>query len=93
MDMTEEELHARGINDSILHMDFMIGSDDLHIVGIREDGSETDIFVNGTWAEWLLPAEMDEAVFWLNYNSRQQSKEKLVTLLPVFCIIDNKKVW
>ena len=51
MDMTEEELHARGINDSILHMDFMIGSDDLHIVGIREDGSETDIFFNGTWAE------------------------------------------
>ena len=51
MDMTDEEIYAKGINDSIIHMDFMIGSDDLHIVGIREDGSETDIFVNGTWAE------------------------------------------
>ena len=51
MDMTEEEIHEKGINDSMIHMDFMIGSDDLHIVGIREDGSKTDIFVNGTWAE------------------------------------------
>ena len=51
MDMTEEEIHERGINDSMIHMDFMVGSDDLRIVGIREDGSKTDIFVNGTWAE------------------------------------------
>lgn len=49
--MTEEEIHERGINDSMIHMDFMVGSDDLRIVGIREDGSKTDIFVNGTWAE------------------------------------------
>ena len=35
----------------VIHMDFMVGSDDLHIAGIREDGSETDIFVDGTWAE------------------------------------------
>lgn len=51
MNMTEEEIHERGINDSMIHMDFMVGSDDLRIVGIREDGSKTDIFVNGTWAE------------------------------------------
>lgn len=51
MDMTEEEIHERGINDSMIHMDFMVGSDDLRIIGIREDGSKTDIFVNGTWAE------------------------------------------
>ena len=41
----------KGVNDSLIHVDFMVGSDDLHIVGIHEDGSETDIFVNGTWAE------------------------------------------
>ena len=51
MDMTDEEIYAKGINDSMIHMDFMVGSDDLHIVGIREDGSEVDIFVDGTWAE------------------------------------------
>ena len=50
-DMTDEEIYAKGINDSMIHMDFMVGSDDLHIVGIREDGSEVDIFVDGTWAE------------------------------------------
>ena len=46
MDMTDEEIYAKGINDSMIHMDFMVGSDDLHIVGIREDGSEVDIFVD-----------------------------------------------
>ena len=51
MDMSDEEILAKGINDSLIHVDFMVGSDDLHIVGIHEDGSETDVFVNGTWAE------------------------------------------
>lgn len=50
MDMSDDEIHAMGINDSLIHVDFMIGSDDLNIVGIREDGSEVDIFINGTWA-------------------------------------------
>mgnify|MGYP000040168966 CR=1 FL=1 len=49
MDMSDEEILAKGINDSLIHVDFMVGSDDLHIVGIHEDGSETDVFVNGTW--------------------------------------------
>ena len=51
MDMSDEEILAKGINDSLIHVDFMVGSDDLHIVGIHEDGSETDVFVNGTWVE------------------------------------------
>lgn len=46
--MSNEEILEKGVNDSLIHVDFMVGSDDLHIVGIREDGSETDIFVNGT---------------------------------------------
>ena len=49
MDMSDEEILAKGVNDSLIHVDFMVGSDDLHIVGIHEDGSETDVFVNGTW--------------------------------------------
>lgn len=50
IDMSQEELKARGINDSLIHVDFMVGSDDLDIVGIKEDGSEVPVFVNGSWA-------------------------------------------
>ena len=49
--LTTEEAAAAGINDSIIHVDFMVGADDLSITGIREDGSSTPIFRNGTWAE------------------------------------------
>ena len=38
-----------GINDSIIHVDFMIGADDLSIDGIRPDGSTEPIFRDGTW--------------------------------------------
>ncbi|MDO4978423.1 MAG: aminopeptidase [Eubacteriales bacterium] len=50
IDMTKEELFEKGINDSLIHVDFMVGSDDLDIVGIKEDGTEVPVFVNGTWA-------------------------------------------
>lgn len=50
VDMTTEELYERGVNDSLIHVDFMIGSDDLAITGIKEDGTEVPIFVDGTWA-------------------------------------------
>ena len=48
--LTMEEAKKMGINDSIIHVDFMIGADDLSIDGIRPDGSEAAIFRNGTWA-------------------------------------------
>jgi aminopeptidase len=48
--LTNEEIKEMGVNDSSIHVDFMVGSDDLNIVGIREDGSEFKIFENGTWA-------------------------------------------
>ena len=44
-----EEAKEKGINDSIIHVDFMVGADDLSIDGIRPDGSVTPIFRNGTW--------------------------------------------
>ena len=47
---TEEELHAKGINDSIVHEDFMIGTADMSIVGITESGERVQIFENGEWA-------------------------------------------
>ena len=47
---TEEELHAFGINKSLSHVDFMIGTRDLSIVGIDDKGTEIPLFKNGTWA-------------------------------------------
>ncbi len=49
-DMSSEEAFNRGINSSIIHVDFMVGADDLEIVGTKADGSQVQIFKNGTWA-------------------------------------------
>ena len=49
--LTTEEAAAAGINDSIIHVDFMVGANDLSITGYRPDGSSAAIFRNGTWAE------------------------------------------
>lgn len=49
-DMTDEELEAHGVNDSMNHEDFMIGTEDLCIVGITPDGEEVEIFKYGEWA-------------------------------------------
>lgn len=48
--LTDEECKARGINDSMIHVDFMIGSRDMSIVGVTKDGKRVQIFENGTWA-------------------------------------------
>ncbi|MBE6918854.1 MAG: aminopeptidase [Ruminococcaceae bacterium] len=49
-DMTKEQLKERGLNDSITHVDFMIGTADLSIVGTTRDGHQVPIFVNGNFA-------------------------------------------
>jgi aminopeptidase len=48
--LTEEQAHKMGINDSIIHEDFMIGTSDMSIKGVLSDGSEVDIFRDGEWA-------------------------------------------
>ena len=48
--MTEEEAHKMGINDSIVHEDFMIGTADMCITATTHDGKEVKIFENGEWA-------------------------------------------
>lgn len=53
LEKTNEECKAIGINDSIIHVDFMIGCDDLCITGHTMDGREVPIFINGTWAEGI----------------------------------------
>lgn len=45
-----EECKQKGINDSIIHVDFMIGTADLEIDGITKDGKTVAIFRNGNWA-------------------------------------------
>lgn len=52
--LTREELTARGINESMIHVDFMIGADDLKITGIRGDGTRVPVFENGDWAPSML---------------------------------------
>lgn len=47
---TQEELHAKGINDSITHVDFMIGTKDFEITGHTRDGKDIKIFTKGNWA-------------------------------------------
>lgn len=47
--MSKEELEEMGLNDSMIHVDFMIGSDDMSITGYK-DGVPFKIFENGTWA-------------------------------------------
>ncbi|MDO5026532.1 MAG: aminopeptidase [Tissierellia bacterium] len=49
-DMSEEELAERGVNDSFIHEDFMVGSSDLSIMGIDHENRETPVFINGNWA-------------------------------------------
>ena len=49
-DMNDEELESHGVNDSLNHEDFMIGTHDLSIVGITPDGKEIEIFRDGEWA-------------------------------------------
>ena len=44
------EAHEKGINDSMIHVDFMIGTADLSIVGETADGKMVQIFENGNWA-------------------------------------------
>jgi aminopeptidase len=48
--MAKEELEKNGANTSITHVDFMIGSAELSIDGITQDGKREPVFRNGNWA-------------------------------------------
>lgn len=47
--MSEEELEKVGLNRSHTHVDFMIGSNQMSVDGIKVDGSHVPIFRNGDW--------------------------------------------
>jgi len=44
-----EELEKKGYNNSLIHVDFMFGSKDMPIVGVKHDGSEVVVFKDGNF--------------------------------------------
>lgn len=49
--MSAEELRASGANQSLIHVDFMIGSPELDIDAVTESGETFPLFRQGNWAE------------------------------------------
>ncbi|WP_029500798.1 aminopeptidase [Kurthia huakuii] len=49
-ELSEEEMDQAGINTSITHEDFMVGSADMDIDGIHADGTVEAVFRKGAWA-------------------------------------------
>jgi len=49
-ELSKEELEEKGANQSLTHVDFMIGSADLEIDGETKDGKVEPVFRNGNWA-------------------------------------------
>ncbi len=47
---TTEECYKKGITDSMIHVDFMIGTQDLSITAVTRDGKRVPVFENGNWA-------------------------------------------
>ena len=48
--MSKEELDKLGVNDSLTHVDFMIGTEDLEIIGVTASGEEIPVFQHGNFA-------------------------------------------
>jgi aminopeptidase len=49
-DFPKEEVTRRGGNESLIHVDWMIGSGEVDVDGIRQDGSVVPVFRRGEWA-------------------------------------------
>jgi aminopeptidase len=47
--MGKEEAEAAGVNDSLVHEDFMIGTNDLSVTGIKADGTEAAVMKEGNF--------------------------------------------
>lgn len=48
--LTPEQIKAQGGNSSLIHIDWMIGSDKVDIDGIKPDGSKVPVMRRGEWA-------------------------------------------
>ncbi|MEA4825740.1 MAG: aminopeptidase [Clostridium sp.] len=49
-EMSKEELDKNGVNSSLTHVDFMVGTKDLQIIGVTSEGNEIQIFKDGNFA-------------------------------------------
>lgn len=49
LEMDRQQRAERGFNDSVSHVDFMFGTEDLLVVGQRDDGSRMTLFEKGVW--------------------------------------------
>lgn len=47
--LTQEELTKKGSNDSLIHVDFMVGGPELEITAYEKDGTEVKLFEKGNW--------------------------------------------
>ena len=45
-----EQFAEMGINDSSVHVDFMVGTRELSITGVTKEGARRPIFERGNWA-------------------------------------------
>ena len=48
--MSEEARRELGANDSMIHIDFMVGGPELQVTGYRKDGMSVPVLVDGEWA-------------------------------------------
>lgn len=48
--LSQEQIAAQGGNSSLIHIDWMIGSDQIDIDGIKDDGTRVPVFRKGEWA-------------------------------------------
>ncbi len=48
--LSQEQIRAQGGNSSLIHIDWMIGSDKVDIDGIKPDGSRVPVMRQGEWA-------------------------------------------
>jgi aminopeptidase len=49
LDLSKEEISKRGGNSSMIHIDWMIGSDQIDVDGIDQTGNQVPIFRKGEW--------------------------------------------
>ncbi len=49
LDLTQEEISKRGGNSSMIHIDWMIGSDQIDVDGIDQNGNAIPVFRKGEW--------------------------------------------
>lgn len=49
-ELSDEEKKEAGMNDSLIHVDFMVGGPKLQVTGVKKDGSEIPVLIDGNWA-------------------------------------------